>query len=69
MKSNTSSVREIMDMAKAAYNNTLNETTRLMKATYGINPAYLKDAVKFSLEDLEGYSDEAIQKLYDLYYT
>lgn len=69
MKSNTSSVREIMDMAKTAYNNTLNETTRLMKATYGINPAYLKDAVKFSLEDLEGYNDEVIQKLYDLYYT
>ena len=33
MKSKTSSVREIMDMAKTAYNNTLNETTRLMKAT------------------------------------
>lgn len=69
MKSNTTSVREIMDMARDAYNNTLNETTRLMKATYGINPAYLKDAVKFSLEDLEGYEDEAIQKMYDLYYT
>ena len=69
MKSNTTSVREIMDMARDAYNNTLNETTRLMKATYGINPAYLKDAVKFSLEDLEGYEGEAIQKMYDLYYT
>ena len=69
MKSNTTSVREIMDMARDAYNNTLNETTRLMKAAYGINPAYLKDAIKFSLEDLEGYDEEAIQKIYDLYYT
>lgn len=72
MNNNTntgSTIREIMNMAKDAYYNTLNETTRLMKATYGINPAFLKDAIKFSLEDLEGYDEDALRKMYDLYYT
>lgn len=72
MNNNTntgSTIREIMNMAKDAYYNTLNETTRLMKATYGINPAFLKDAIKFSLEELESYDEDALRKMYDLYYT
>lgn len=64
----TKSVREIMKMAQKTYNQTLAQTSELMKLTYRISPSFIQESVRFSLEELENYTDDQIRELYDKYY-
>lgn len=63
------SVREIMQMAKDSYNTALNQTSELMHVSYGITPAFLSEAVKWSLEDFDTLPDEEIKKIYETYFN
>lgn len=63
------SVREIMQMAKDSYNTAMNQTSELMHVSYGITPAFLSEAVKWSLEDFDTLPDEEIKKIYETYFN